>query len=98
VTAREGPPGKERPGAHHNAGPIRKSGPHQDHQPRPAYSRGPRQCGLYASGWRDGFRAGAIDALRRAGRWLPGDPDTWPEIWAALDALADAYTLVGGDD
>ncbi len=56
-----------------------------------------RPVGRYTAGWKDGFTAGAVDALRRAGRWLPGDPDTWPEIWAALDVLADAYQLAGGD-
>ncbi len=45
----------------------------------------------YASGWRDGFRAGAADALRVAGRRLP------VEHWHVVEALADAYELVGDD-
>ncbi len=69
---------------------------------KPKTTARPARCaggtvGRYTTGWKDGFTAGAVDALRRAGRWLPGDPDTWPEIWAALDALADAYQLAGGD-
>ena len=49
----------------------------------------PRHLGRYASGWRDGFAAGAADALRCAGRQLP------PETWAILEDLADAYELAG---
>ena len=81
---------KERPGAHHNAGPIRKSGPHQGHQPRPAYSRS-RQCGRYADTWREGFAYGFRDALRLAARQLP------PETWSTLAELADRYALAGGE-
>ncbi len=47
--------------------------------------------GRYACGWRDGFRAGAADALRVAGRRLP------VETWHTIEALADAYELAGGD-
>jgi hypothetical protein len=85
-----GPPEKERPGAHHNARPFQKSGPHQAHQPAPAYNR-PRQCGRYADAWRDGFGYGFRDALRLAGRRLP------PEAWPTLDALADEYELAADD-
>ncbi|MGO9097889.1 MAG: hypothetical protein ACLP9Y_00020 [Mycobacterium sp.] len=46
-----------------------------------------RQCGLYASGWRDGFTAGAVDALPQAGRRLP------IEAWHVLEQLADEYEL-----
>jgi hypothetical protein len=52
---------------------------------------GRRHIGRYASGWRDGFRAGAADALRVAGRHLP------PETWHAIEALADAYELAADD-
>ena len=84
-TASPSHPGTCVKGAHQNPHrQVKRNAPHH-------------QVGLDASGWRDGFKAGAIDALRRAGRWLPGDPDTWPEIWAALDALADAYQLAGDD-
>jgi hypothetical protein len=51
-----------------------------------------RAIGRYASGWRDGFTAGAIDALRQAGRQLP------PESWHLVEALANAYELAGGGD
>jgi hypothetical protein len=51
-----------------------------------------RRVGLYASGWRDGFKAGAADALRVAGRRLP------VETWNTIEALADAYELAAGDD
>jgi hypothetical protein len=61
---------------------------------KPAHSHcitGRRHLGLYASGWRDGFSAGAADALRVAGRHLP------VETWHTIEALADAYELAGGD-
>jgi hypothetical protein len=45
--------------------------------------------GRYACGWRDGFRAGAADALRVAGRRLPA------EHWHVVEALADAYEAAG---
>jgi hypothetical protein len=51
--------------------------------------RRPR-LGRYAAGWRHGFTAGAVDALRVAGRQLP------PESWHVVEALADAYELAGG--
>jgi hypothetical protein len=59
-----------------------------------------RQCSCgtpprrFADAWRSGFTAGAVDALRRAERWLPPDPD----LWAILEDLTTAYTLAGGDD
>lgn len=90
MTAREGPPGKERPGAHHSAGPIRKSGPHQNHQPPSAYNRS-QHCGGYAGAWREGFAAGFLDGLRLAARRLP------PEVWPVLEELASAYALCGSD-
>ena len=90
MTAREGPPGKERPGAHHNAGPIRKSGPHQDHQPASAYYKC-RNFGRYAVAWREGFGAGFRDGLRLAARRLP------PETWGTLEALVDEHDLAGSD-
>jgi hypothetical protein len=52
---------------------------------------GDRHLGLYAAGWRDGFSAGAADALRVAGRHLP------PETWHVVEALADQYDLAAGD-
>jgi len=91
-----GPPGKERPGAHHNAGPIRKSGPHQDHQPGPAYSRLHRQCGRYADAWRAGFQRGAVDALRVASRQLD-DVDALAVLEALADRYRSDYGLCGGD-
>jgi hypothetical protein len=51
----------------------------------------PRHIGRYANGWRDGFRAGAADALRVAGRRLPA------ETWHIIEALADQYELAAGD-
>jgi hypothetical protein len=43
--------------------------------------------GLYGSGWCDGFRAGAADALRQAGRRLP------LEAWLVVEQLADEYAM-----
>jgi hypothetical protein len=64
--------------------------PHQKQKPaRQHCITGRRRVGLYASGWRDGFKAGAVDALRLAGRRLP------VEAWNILDDLADAYELAG---
>ncbi|OBI02922.1 hypothetical protein A5679_17375 [Mycobacterium scrofulaceum] len=57
---------------------YRKHSNHNPTRPRP-----------YAAGWRDGFKAGALDALRQAGRWLPPDVHTW----AILEDLAIAYSL-----
>jgi hypothetical protein len=54
--------------------------------------KAPRHLGRYASGWRDGFAAGAADALRVAGRRLP------VETWHIVEALADAYELAAGDE
>jgi hypothetical protein len=45
-----------------------------------------RHIGLYASGWRDGFSAGAVDALRLAAREIDD-----PHLWCVLDRLADRY-------
>jgi hypothetical protein len=53
-------------------------------------TRRPR-LGVYGTGWCDGFRAGAVDALRLAGRQLP------PESWHVVEALADAYRVVAHD-
>ncbi len=79
-----GPPERERPGA--SAGPIQKSGPHQAHQPAPAYSRSPRQCGRDADVWQEGFRRGAIDALRLAARRVDD-----PHVWMVLSELTECY-------
>lgn len=51
--------------------------------------RAPRSMrnGLYGSGWCDGFRAGAADALRQAGRRLP------LEAWLVVEQLADEYAM-----
>lgn len=49
------------------------------------------QIGRYAAGWRAGFRAGAVDALRVAGRRLP------VETWHIVEALADQYELAADD-
>lgn len=79
--------------------------PSQTHTRHPHGTTAPRHIGRYATGWRNGFKAGAVDALRRAGRWLPPDPDTWAVLEDLADAyrlagddVADGYTLVGGDD
>jgi hypothetical protein len=56
---------------------------------KPAHSHyitGRRHIGLYASGWRDGFSAGAADALRLAAREIDD-----PHAWAMLDRPADRY-------
>ena len=50
-----------------------------------------RQCrgntvGRYASGWRAGFSAGAIDALRLAARRIDD-----PYVWLVLDELRECY-------
>jgi hypothetical protein len=52
---------------------------------------GHRHLGRYASGWRDGFTAGAVDALRVVGRRLP------VETWHVIEALADQYELAADD-
>ncbi|MGO9732752.1 hypothetical protein, partial [Mycobacterium sp.] len=78
-----GPPERERPGA--SAGPIQKSGPHQAHQPAPAYSRF-GQCGRYADAWRWGFGCGFRDAVRIVGREIDD-----PAVWVVLAELADRY-------
>jgi hypothetical protein len=49
-----------------------------------------RHLGRYTSGWRDGFKAGAVDALRLGARRLA------PECWQVLDELASDYELAGG--
>jgi len=94
VTARNGPPddaARTASPSHPGTSVKRPSQPHIRH---PQGTTTPPRIGRYAAGWRDGFTAGAIDGLRRAGRWLPPDPD----LWQVLEDLADAYTLVGGDD
>ena len=48
-------------------------------------------AGLHTPGFREGFRRGAQDALRAAGRHLP------PETWHIIEALADQYELAGSD-
>jgi len=90
VTAREGPPEKERPDGSQAARPIQKSGPHQTHQPRPAYIRGHRQP-RYADAWRRGFAQGFKDSLRLAARRLPA------EYWQLLDDLASEFELASCD-
>jgi hypothetical protein len=42
--------------------------------------------------WRDGFRRGALDALRLAARGVD-DPD----VWVVLDELAERYALAEGE-
>ena len=63
-----------------------------DKDQHPQGNAGPRNIGRYATGWRHGFCAGAIDALRLAARRLP------PEAWNVLDDLADAYELAVSDE
>ncbi|HUH70029.1 MAG TPA: hypothetical protein VLZ05_14940 [Mycobacterium sp.] len=50
------------------------------------------RSGAYADGWRDGFTAGAIDALRQAGRELP------PETWYPLEKLSERYERAHAGD
>jgi hypothetical protein len=92
-----GPPDKERPGAidSDRVNPEVGSSPKSPTTDKAITA--PRQCrrntvGLYASGWRDGFKAGAADALRVAGRHLPA------ETWPALEALSSEFDLAGGDE
>ena len=54
--------------------------------------RAPVCCGGRAHFGRDGFRRGAVDALRVACREIP-DPD----VWAVLHRIAERYELAGGD-
>lgn len=73
---------------HHQHGrpALIKTGSHcHDNVSRP-------QLGRYGFGWRHGFAAGAIDALRLAARRLP------PQAWNVLDDLADAYKLAAADE
>lgn len=51
-----------------------------------------RQCGRYGTGWREGFTAGAVDALRLAARRIDD-----PHVWRVLDELASDYDLAGSD-
>jgi hypothetical protein len=51
-----------------------------------------RHIGRYTAGWRDGFTAGAADALRVAARHLP------VETWHIIESLANQYELVGSDE
>jgi hypothetical protein len=53
-----------------------------------------RQCRRNSGAWlfRDGFRRGAIDALRLAARRIDD-----PHALVVLDGLADRYELAGGD-
>jgi hypothetical protein len=93
---RQGPPDEK------TAPPVSRGRPHSSPTPTPATAKkqkpgqqhcmpGRRRVGLYASGWRDGFKAGAADALRVAGRHLPA------ETWPVVEALASEYDLAGGD-
>jgi hypothetical protein len=69
-----GPPERERP----RVTPITR-GPSKSQLAAPTFSDStvpPRQCGRYDEAWREGFRRGAIDALRLAAR-LVDDPHTW---------------------
>ena len=64
---------------------------------RPTPGEPPRPCrrnivGRPAHLWRDGFRRGAVDALRLVGREIPD-----PRVWAVLDRLAERYELAAGD-
>jgi hypothetical protein len=47
----------------------------------------PRHTPRPAQLWRDGFRAGAADALRQVGREVHD-----PAVWAVLDRIAENYT------
>jgi len=48
-----------------------------------------RRSTSHSGVWRNGFRTGALDALRSAARWLP------PDTWSALDQLARLYEQAG---
>jgi hypothetical protein len=91
MTAREGPP--EGGGAHIPADADHHHPITARHHPNGTFNANTRRShiGRYASGWRDGFRAGAADALRLAARLLPA------ETWHTLTRLADEYDLAGSD-
>jgi hypothetical protein len=77
--------------------PTSESADHHHHQSltKDQHQKGNaahRHIGRYTCGWRDGFTAGAIDALRLAARRLP------PEAWNVLDKLADQYALAVRDE
>jgi hypothetical protein len=84
---RGGAPTPESAGHHHLSKTTR-------HDPSGISYRSGHQLaiGRYATGWRHGFTAGALDALRLAGRQLP------PESWVGIEQLADRYELAGSDE
>ena len=92
MTAREGPPENNaaRTASPNCPGPSVK-GLAKTHTRHPQGTTAPPRIGRYGSGWRDGFTAGAIDALRVAGRHLP------VEQWHVVEMLADAYELAADD-
>jgi hypothetical protein len=68
----------------------------------PHSNRGWRQCRCntrfhrHADAWREGFRRGAIDALRVAAREID-DPAAWAVLVQLCDRYdPDGYELVGG--
>jgi hypothetical protein len=82
-------------GWHRDLAPITQSSNQTNVRIRDSYSS---QCNAptrrstnHSTMWRNGFRSGAIDALRLAGRALP------PETWATLDELARKYEAAGDD-
>ena len=90
---REGPPGREEPGATPSTGPNHKSGitkPTNQAQPIAAHRpcRRTPAVGRFVHAWREGFGYGFRDALRLAQRQIDD-----PAVWVVLDRLADKYEL-----
>ena len=92
MTPREGPPEDDaaRTASSNRPGPCVK-GLAKSHQRLQATTVS-RHIGRYTAGWRDGFTAGAVDALRVAGRYLP------VETWHIIEQLANQYDLAGSDE
>jgi hypothetical protein len=85
-----GPPEKERPGDHHDARPDQKVADGTTNRAnRTAPTRrcgGNAPVGRRACVFREGFRRGALDALRVAQREIND-----PAVWVTLSRLADRY-------
>jgi hypothetical protein len=92
VPTDKGPPEKERPGGlPSRQGQTRKLVDTTTNRLHDIAT--PRQCrrnapaGLRASGFKEGFKRGALDALRLASREID-DPD----VWLVLARLAERYS------
>lgn len=104
MTARGGPPDKKTGGPDTTPNPAALITHHTpaasqiSNRRKVECNRTPRRIGPYTAGWKAGFRAGAVDALRRVGRALADLPDADVYQLAVIEDMADVYLLVSGDD